>query len=92
MRSVVDHPGEERLGLDPLAHEPALHVGDRDDQGVDPAVADHPLQLLEPGMVAIGMGGVIPAVIRRGHWIPPSRTRGLLLDAASRSSCSDRRT
>ena len=42
---------EERLGLDALAHEPALHVGDGDDERVDPAVADHRLELGQPGVV-----------------------------------------
>ena len=62
--AVVDDAVEERLGLDALAHEAALHVGDGDDQRVDPAVRDHGLQLGHAGVdaamgaVAFVMGGV----------------------------------
>ena len=52
MGAVVDDALEEGLGLDPLAHEPALHVGQGHDQGVDPAVPDHALELLEAGVLA----------------------------------------
>ena len=67
MGAVADDAVEERLAVDALAHEPALHVGDRDDQGVDPAVADHRLQLLEPRMVGAALVGAVVAVGRRGH-------------------------
>ena len=40
MRPVVDDAVEERLALDALAHEPALHVGEGDDDRVDAPVAD----------------------------------------------------
>ena len=43
----VDDAVEEGLALDALAHEPALHVRDGDDERVDPAVADHRLELDE---------------------------------------------
>ena len=56
MGAVGDDAVEERLALDALAHEPALHVGDRHDDGVDLPVADHLLQLDEPGCFA---GGVV---------------------------------
>ena len=49
--AVDDDAVEERLALDALAHEPALHVGDGDDQGVDLAVADHLLELDEAGVL-----------------------------------------
>lgn len=52
MRAVVDHAVEEGLGLDALAHEPALHVRDGHDQGVDAAVSDHRLELVEHGVFA----------------------------------------
>ena len=45
--AVVDDAVEERLRLDALAHEAPLHVRDRHDQRVDPAVPDHGLELLE---------------------------------------------
>ena len=45
--AVADHAIQERLALDALADEPALHVGDRDDDRVDLPVADHLLQLDE---------------------------------------------
>ena len=52
MRAVVDDAVQERLALDALAHEPALHVGDRDDDRVDPALADPALELGEPRVLA----------------------------------------
>ena len=64
MRAVIDDAVEERLGLDALAHQPALHVGDRHDQGVDPPVADHGLELLEPGMV----DGMVVVSHREHSW------------------------
>ena len=74
MGTVVDDPAQEGLGLDALAHEPALHVGERDDQRVDLPVADHRLELFE--------SGVLRVVVLRGHQlrllyfavIPPSAT------------------
>ncbi len=60
MGAVVDDAVEERLGLDALAHEPTLHVRDGHDQRVDPTVADHRLQLFEPG-VLLGVGLVASA-------------------------------
>ena len=65
VRAVVDHPGEERLGLDALAHQPALHVGDRHDQRVDPPVADHRLELEEPGMLGVAVVFLAHAVLLR---------------------------
>ena len=56
MGAVADDAVEERLALDALAHEPALHVGEGDDDRVDPAVADHRLELGEArvlGRVAV---------------------------------------
>ena len=50
VRPVADDAVEERLALDALAHEPTLHVGDRDHDRVDPTVADHRLQLQETGV------------------------------------------
>ena len=44
MRAVVDDAVQERLALDALAHEPALHVRDRHDDRVDPAVTDPALE------------------------------------------------
>ena len=40
MGAVVDDAAEEGLALDALAHQAALHVGQRDHQRVDAAVAD----------------------------------------------------
>ena len=51
MGAVGDDAVEECLALDALAHEPALHVRDGDDQGVDLAVADHRLEFDEAGML-----------------------------------------
>ena len=56
MRAVVDDAVEERLRLDALAHEPALHVRDRDDERVDRAVADHALELFEAWVPMVGDG------------------------------------
>ena len=53
--AVVDGPVQERLALDPLAHEPTLHVGQGHDQRVDPPLANGCLQLIAPGM-GIGLG------------------------------------
>ena len=54
-----DDAVEERLALDALAHEPALHVGDGDDQGVDLPVADHLLELDEAMvLLAVALVGV----------------------------------
>ena len=39
--------GEEELGIEPLAHQPALHVGEARDHGVDRARGDVLPQLLE---------------------------------------------
>ena len=44
----LDDAVEERLALDALAHEPALHVRERHHDRVDPAVPDHLLELDEP--------------------------------------------
>ena len=38
---------DEELAVEPLSHEPALHVGERDDDRVDRAVLDLGLQLVE---------------------------------------------
>ena len=60
--AVVDDAVEERLGLDALAHEAALHVGDRHDQRVDPTVRDHRPQL---GQARVdGVMGVVAFVVR----------------------------
>ena len=53
VRAVVDDAGEERLGLDALADQAALHVGDGDDERVDLAAPHLPLELLEPGVLAV---------------------------------------
>ena len=60
MRAVADDAVQERLALDALAHQPALHVGDGDHDGVDPAVANHRLQLGQAG-VLVGVTGVVVA-------------------------------
>ncbi len=44
---LVGHLVAEELRVEPLSHEPALHVGERDDDGVDRARLDLGLQLLE---------------------------------------------
>ena len=70
MGAVGDDPVEERLALDPLAHEPALHVGDGPDDRVDPPVADHALELRQAwvlGRVAlVGHRG-----LHLGGWVDP---------------------
>ena len=45
--------------MDALAHEPALHVGERDHDRVDPPVADHRLEFGETGV--LGVTGVVVA-------------------------------
>ena len=69
MRAVVDDPVEERLGLDALAHEPALHVGDGDDERVDLAVRTWPSSSSSRGCfrcAVVGPGmGLVP-----GHGRP----------------------
>ena len=44
---MLDHVVEEVLGLDALAEQPALHVGERRDDGVDRAVLDLLAQVVE---------------------------------------------
>jgi hypothetical protein len=51
--AVGDHAVEERLTLDALAHEPALHVRDGHHDGVDLAVANHLFELDETGMLRV---------------------------------------
>ena len=71
MGTVGDDAVEERLALDALAHEPALHVRDGDDQGVDLAVADPLLEFDEAGMLR-GVA-VAVALVVVGSWVawPP---------------------
>jgi hypothetical protein len=38
---------DEVLRVDPLAHQPALHVGERHDDRVDPALGNLLLQLVD---------------------------------------------
>jgi hypothetical protein len=45
--AVLEHGVEEELGVDPLALQPALHVGERDHDGVDGPIPDLGPQLLE---------------------------------------------
>ena len=54
--AMADDAVEEGLALDALAHEPALHVGEGDDDRVDAAVADHRLQLGEARMLGRTVG------------------------------------
>ena len=79
MDAVVDDALEEGLGLDALAHEPALHVGQGDDDGVDAPVADHLPQLLEllRDGVARAVGGVGGAVLVAHRILPVQRRRYL---------------
>ena len=84
MRAVVDDAVEERLALDALAHEPALHVRDGDDDRVDLAVADHLLELDEARVLA-GRG-------RRGRGrASDSLRKGADLSRASSSRWGRRR-
>ena len=86
VNAVVDHALEEGLGLDPFAHEAALHVGQGDDDRVDPAIADHPAQLLEPlgTLVAGATAGdsvlvahlLLPFLAGRKRRLPPHQKRG----------------
>ena len=80
VRPVVDDAVEERLALDTLAHEPALHVGEGDDDRVDAPVANQLLQLGQPRVlldvpvVAVGMrldgrhGSCLGRCFSRGSW------------------------
>ena len=66
--AVVDDAVEERLGLDALAHEPALHVGDRDDDRVDPALADPALELGQARVLAVAVAScarIVPVLLPR---------------------------
>ena len=56
-------PSRNASALDALAHEPALHVGDGDDDRVDPPVADHGLELGEARV----LGGVAVVVVVVAH-------------------------
>ena len=47
---MIDDAVEKGLGLDAFAHQPALHVREGHDERVDPAVADHGLELFETRM------------------------------------------
>ena len=59
--AVVDDPVEEGLRLDALAHQPALHVGDRDDDRVDLTVANEALELRQAGVgLAVGVAHRAP--------------------------------
>ena len=46
-RMVLLHLVAEELPVEPLSHESALHVGERDDDGVDRAFLDLCAQLVE---------------------------------------------
>ena len=66
MGAVIDDAVQERLALDALAHEAALHVGDGDDDRVDPAVADGILELGETRVLVVLVAhGLSPA-----RWLP----------------------
>ena len=52
-RVLVRHLLAEELRVEPLSHEPALHVGERDDDRVDRARLDLGLQLVERQHAAI---------------------------------------
>ena len=83
MGAVRDDAVEERLALDALAHEPALHVRDGHHERVDRAVADHPLELEEsrvlggvPVVVAHARSPVrCPVALVRGPTGKPARLR-----------------
>ncbi len=68
MGAVADDAIEERLALDALAHEPALHVGDGHHDRVDPPIADHALELGQAWVLRRAVLG--PVVV--GHRIPPA--------------------
>ena len=65
--AVLEHVVEEVLGGQPLALKPPLHVGDREQHGVDRAVRDRLLQLVErhPRDVTASSG----------RWSPGARQR-----------------
>ena len=75
--AVVDHALHERLGLDPLAHEAALHVCEGHDQRVDAPVADHRLELLLSRVLrgVTAPARVIALRFERGHGISSGSTR-----------------
>jgi hypothetical protein len=53
---VLGHLVEEELGRQPLALEPALHVGEGEHDGVDLALTDlhpEPLQAEHPALLAV---------------------------------------
>ncbi len=80
MGAVVDDAVEERLGLDALAHQAALHVRDGDHERVDAPVPDHGLELLEAGVLGVRLahGAAFPCMIGAGRTLPagPDGRRG----------------
>ena len=67
-------PFEERLGLDALADQAPLHVGDGDDQRVDLAVPHLALELLHARVLAGRVVG--PLVVSVSRASRPSLPRG----------------
>jgi hypothetical protein len=63
MGPVADDPIEERLALDALAHEPALHVREGHDDRVDLAGPNHVLELCQ--------AWVLGRVVVIAHRTPP---------------------
>src|SRR5690606_38175933 len=68
-RAVLADLLEEQAGGDPFADQPALHVGEGDDHGVDAAVPDALAELVDGQIAGSGwyerIGHVIPSQERR---------------------------
>ena len=64
LRAVIDHHVDEVLGVQPLALQPALHVGERDDHGVDRAVVDQRRQLVDGQKPWMACAHEDPSLIR----------------------------
>ena len=72
--AVIDHHVEEVLGVQPLALQPALHVGERDDHRVDRAVIDQRRQLVDGQEVRMTCAHVDPSLIRSSGAFSETRT------------------
>ena len=73
--AVLQHGVQEELGVDPLALQPALHVGERDDDGVDVTVARSGVRSCST--VSAGWAGGIAFLLR---------PRGVIRTLASRAA------
>src|SRR5205807_247984 len=77
--AVADRVVEEELRLEPLAHEPALHVGERDDDRVDRAALHVAPQLLDAQHAPILAGCLTSYAIAFNQGGPVAITWGWLI-------------